>query len=157
MKTLTDIQNEVITKYRITIEPNSKCWRRMHAHIKTRKVCKWVQKSSLSCTFDLFHEIGHIETKKSWMHRVESEYFATTWAIDRFNEYGLKIPEKTLLVFQRYILYELARGKRRHGKGYQSAECYNLYKYCDIDKSIKQFCEELPSNWAAVINKWVEY
>lgn len=126
MKTLIEIQNEVITKYRITINTHSKCRHRMHAHIRTRMVCKWEQKSSIQATFDLFHEVGHIETTKSWMRRAESEYYATTWAIDKCNEYCLKIPKKIIADFQRYIEMERDRGERRGGKGYGELD---LYKY----------------------------
>ena len=149
---LTDIQNEVILKYRIKIDEHSKCYSRMHAHVKERRVCKWHQKGSLQCTFELFHEIGHIETNKSWMRRAESEYYATIWAIDRFKEYGLEVPEKTMHEYQRYILEEVARGKRRGGTGYQEM---NIYTYAGINKSIEQFKRELSPAWARLINDWV--
>ena len=116
--TLIDIQNEVIKRYRITISDGKGCWRRMHAHIKERKVCKWKPKSSLRATFDLFHEIGHIETKKSTMRRAESEYYATVWAIERFKEYHLDIPRKIIEIYQDYIDRELRRGLRRGGSDY---------------------------------------
>ena len=116
--TLIDIQNEVIKRYRITISDGKGCWRRMHAHIKERKVCKWKPKSSLRATFDLFHEIGHIETTKSTMRRAESEYYATAWAIERFKEYHLDIPQKIIEIYQDYIDRELRRGLRRGGSGY---------------------------------------
>lgn len=113
-----DIQDEVIQKYRISICTDSKCWRRTHAHVRERRVCKWKQINSVESTFTLFHEIGHIETTKSSMRRAESEYYATVWAIERFKEYGLDVPEKTLKLYQNYIDMEVARGKRRGGSGY---------------------------------------
>lgn len=122
--TLAEIQNEVVKKYRIKLDPDSKCWGRMHAHIRQRRVCKWKQKSSLPCTFDLFHEIGHIETTESWMRRAEEEYAATCWAIDRFHEYGLEVPEKTMEGYDRYIQMEVDRGKRRGGKAYGVMDIY---------------------------------
>jgi len=64
------------------------------------------------------HEVGHIETTKSWMRRAESEYYATMWALDRCREYGLTVPEKTLKTYQDYIDRELKRGMRRGGSGY---------------------------------------
>lgn len=112
------IQNEVIEKYGIDICKDSKCWRRTHAHIKERRVCKWKQSNSPASTFTLFHEIGHIETTKRSMRRAEAEYYATMWAIDRFNEYGIKIPDKTIETYQRYIDMEVDRGKRRGGSAY---------------------------------------
>jgi len=116
--TFKDIQNEVIRDYRIKLDPHSSCWGRCHAHVRERRICKWHPKNSIQSTFDLFHEIGHIETTKGWMRRCEAEYYATQWAIDKAHEYGLQIPEKTIKEYQDYIDMELARGKRRHGTGY---------------------------------------
>lgn len=110
-----EAQNEVIKKYRITICTNSTCWNRMHAHVKERKVCKWKQANSIRCTFDLFHEIGHIETHTAKMRRCESEYYATVWAMDRCKEYGLEVPESIIKVYQDYINMEHDRGVRRGG------------------------------------------
>ena len=151
-KSLLEIQQEVIAKHHVKIEEHSKCRERMHVHIKERKICKWVPKNSLRCTFDLFHEIGHIETTRSGMRRAEEEYFASCWAIECFNEYGLTVPDSVLHIYQRYVLQEVARGKRRGGTGYSEM---NLYKYAGIDKSIEQFKKELAPEWAAVINDWV--
>ena len=84
--TLVEIQNEAIQKYRIDICDGSKCnndWSRTHAHVKQRRICKWKQCSSIKSTFELFHEIGHIETHTSKMRRCESEYAATVWAVER--------------------------------------------------------------------------
>lgn len=118
----TDIQNEVIKKYRIDICDGTKCkdgdWYRTHAHPKQRRVCKWKQKNSVQSTFDLFHEIGHIETTKGWMRRAEEEYYATWWAIKECEEYGIEVPFNTRKQYQDYIDMELERGKRRGGKEY---------------------------------------
>ena len=124
--TLREIQDAVIKEYRIIINENSTCRCRMHAHIKTRTVCKWHPTSSLEATFDLFHEIGHIETTTSSMRRCESEYHATVWAIERFKEYGLEVPEKQLNRYQQYIWRELDRGLRRHGQNLPSKEALTL-------------------------------
>ena len=116
-----DIQNEVIAKYRIDICDGTKCendWRRTHAHVKKRRVCKWEQVNSVQSTFTLFHEIGHIMTTKSKMRRAEEEYYATVWAIEEFKKYGLEVPEKTIGLYQRYIDREKRRGERRGGTGY---------------------------------------
>lgn len=118
----TEIQNEVIAKYRIDLCDGTRCedgdWGRTHAHVKKRRVCKWKQKNSVQSTFDLFHEIGHIETTKSGMRRAEEEYFATAWAIEEAKKYGIEIPQKTISDYQAYIDMEKARGKRRGGKAY---------------------------------------
>lgn len=121
MGRFTEIQNEVIKKYRIDLCDGTKCkndWSRTHAHVRLRRVCKWKQKNSIEATFELFHEIGHIETTKSWMRRAEEEYYATVWAIDRFKEYGLEVPEKEISGYQEYIDEEIARGQRRGGSSY---------------------------------------
>ena len=122
-----DAQKDVVSKYDIDIDPDSPCWSRMHAHVKERRVCKYHPKNSAQATFDLFHEIGHIETTKSNMRRCESEYYATVWAIERCKEYNIQIPMKTIQDYQEYINDELERGLRRNGSGYDTD--LNLYKY----------------------------
>ena len=119
--TYIDIQNEVIQKYRIDLCDGTKCendWRRIHAHPKIRRVCKWKQANSIRSTFDLFHEIGHIETTKTTMRRAEAEYHATVWALDRCKEYGLDVPDSIIKLYQDYINREIDRGRRRGGMGY---------------------------------------
>ena len=116
------IQNEVIQKYRIDICDGTKCeddWSRTHAHIKNRRVCKWKQKNSIASTFTLFHEIGHVETTKSKMKRYEEEYHATVWALQKFKEYGLEVPDSIIKTYQDYIDMEMDRGIRRGGNGYK--------------------------------------
>lgn len=117
-----EIQADVISKYRIKIEEHSACRCRMHAHVKERKVCKWHPKNSVQATFDLLHEIGHIETTTGKMRRMESELYATLWAFDRCREYGIKIPAKTWEEYRDYIHMELDRGIRRGGSGYPEIE-----------------------------------
>ena len=114
----TDIQNDIVKRYRITLDPNSKCWSRIHAHIRERRICKWHPKNSAESTFDLLHEVGHIETTKTGMRRAEAEYHATVWALERAKEYGFTVPEKTIQVYQDYIDRERDRGIRRGGTGY---------------------------------------
>ena len=114
--TYNDIQNEVIKRYGIKLDPYSSCRCRMHAHVKERKICKWFPKNSIRATFDLLHEIGHIETTKSWMRRCESEFYATQWALDRCKEYGITVPDRIVSLYQDYINREHDRGVRRHGK-----------------------------------------
>lgn len=120
--TYVEIQNEVIKKYRVDLCDGTKCkdgdWARTHAHPKKRRVCKWIQKNSVQATFDLFHEIGHIETTTGKMRRAESEYHATVWAIEKCKEYGITIPDKTRKLYQDYINMEVDRGVRRGGTGY---------------------------------------
>lgn len=117
-----DIQNEVIQKYKVDICDGTKCkndWRRVHAHIRPRRVCKWKQANSIQSTFTLFHEIGHCMTTKSNMRRCEAEYHATVWAIERLIEYGLEVPDSIIQRYQAYIDRELDRGIRRGGRGYK--------------------------------------
>lgn len=120
--TYKDIQQDLIQRYRINASDHCPlgCRTRMHAHIKERMVCKWEPKNSVQATFDLFHEVGHIETTTSKMRRCEEEFFATQWAIDRFNEYGLEIPDTIKTRYQKYINRELNKGLKRGGKGYPS-------------------------------------
>lgn len=125
-KTYLEIQNEVVKKYRITLDEYSSCWSRMHAHIRERRVCKWHPKKSAVATFELLHEIGHIENNASWMRRAEQEYYATVWAIERCSEYGVIIPMKTTEDYQRYINREKDRGIRRGGKEYGDLDLYKL-------------------------------
>lgn len=126
-KSLIEIQNEVIRQYRIDLCDGTKCkddWTRMHAHVRQRRVCKWVQKASIRATFDLFHEIGHIVNNNSKMRRCEEEYHATVWAVEKMREYGLvsKITEPMKKLYQQYIWWELDRGVRRGGSGYPTKE-----------------------------------
>ena len=113
-----EIQDKVIKEYRVDLCDGTKCsndWCRTHAHVKKRRVCKWKQTNSVQSTFTLFHEIGHIETTKSYMRRCEEEYYATLWAIERCKEYGIAIPEKVIRDYQAYIDMEHDRGVRRGG------------------------------------------
>lgn len=116
--TYIEIQNDVIQKYRVKLNPDSTCWRRTHAHVKTRTVCKWKQRNSLRSTFTLLHEVGHIMTTKGNMRRAESEFHATLWALERCMEYHLVIPYELFKDYQDYIDEEMDRGLRRGGKGY---------------------------------------
>lgn len=130
------IQNEVITKYNIDLCDGTKChndWSRTHAHTELRRVCKWRQENNFKSTFTLFHEIGHIENNPVRMKRYEEEYYATTWAIDKCVEYGIKIPQRTLYQYQAYVEMTKDRGVRRGGSGYKEL---NLYKYYGIDMDI---------------------
>ena len=42
--------------------------------------------------------------------------------VDKFKEYKLKLPEKTIQMHQDYVFRELDRGLRRGGKSYPSKE-----------------------------------
>ena len=128
--THAEIQTEVINRYHVDICDGTRCtdgsdWRRTHAHVKQRRVCKWKQANSIESTFTLLHEVGHIETKTPKMRRAESEYYATVWALKRCKEYGLTVPAKTLKLYQDYIDYTKRRGERRGGSGYG---CLSLAK-----------------------------
>lgn len=124
--TIREIQDEVIRRYRIKLDEHSQCWSRMHAHIRERRICKWHPKSSLRATFDLFHEIGHIETTKGCMRRCESEFYATEFAIGLFKQYGLEVTKSIREVYQEYIWNELDRGIRRGGQGLPSKQDLTL-------------------------------
>lgn len=124
------LQNELVERYRIILSDGHGCRGRTHAHVKERKICKWKASNGLSSTFTLLHEIGHIETTKSYMRRAESEYFATDWALRRCAELKLDVPQKTIDIYQRYVDMELDRGLRRGGTGYdrQGLRLKSYYK-----------------------------
>lgn len=120
MKKFIEIQNELIAHHRIKLDEHSSCWGRTHAHVKQRRICKWHQKNSIASTFELLHEIGHVETTTGKMRRCEAEYYATLWALEKADEYDLDVPERIIKEYQDYIDMELARGIRRHGSGYDT-------------------------------------
>lgn len=121
-----EIQYAIIQKYHIIMKPNSNCWGRTHAHVKQRIICKLILRNSALSVFTLLHEIGHIETTKSYMRRCESEYYATKWALERCKEYGITVPEKTIRTYQDYIWRELDRGVRRGGKHLPTKDMLNI-------------------------------
>lgn len=127
-KSFLEIQQEVITNYKIVIVKNSTCRQRTHAHCDgSRRICKWKRANSLVSTFTLLHEVGHIMTYKSKMRRVESEYFATIWALDQCKKYGIEVTDKIINTYQRYINRELQRGLNRGGGNYRNS--YDLTQY----------------------------
>ena len=117
--TYLEIQRDIVARYNIELCDGSLCrsdWHRTHAHVKERRVCKWLPRRSVQATFELMHEIGHIETSKTTMRRCESEYYATLWALRAAGEYGMTIPKATIEMYQRYIFAEYIRGVRRGGR-----------------------------------------
>ena len=144
----TDIQNEVVKKYRVTLSDGRTedgrmgCWSRTHAHVNERKICKWKQANSVQSTFTLLHEIGHIETTKSWMRRAESEYFATVWALDRCKEYGIEVPDSIIDRYQAYIDRERDRGIRRGGKHYGTYKLRKEEKKMSTLKYYKRMADD---------------
>lgn len=109
------IQKDVIEKYRVVIVSDSSCRARMHVHCRdnSRRICKWSPKPSYAATFNLLHEVGHLETWKASMKRCESESAATEWAIAKAREYGLPIKRRTAAAFKQYIKMTYERGLRR--------------------------------------------
>ena len=121
-----EMQREIIDKYHITIDENSKCRKRMHIHPRERRICKWHPINSAVATFELLHEIGHAENNDGKMRRCEQEFYATKWALEQCEALGIEVPQKTLDNYQRYIDMELARGIRRHGNNLPSKEMLTL-------------------------------
>lgn len=128
MTSLKELQDDIIKQYRIKINENSNCYRRTHAHRKTRTICKWKQLSSIKSTFTLLHEIGHIENNNSSMRRCEQEYYATQWALEKCKELNIEVPDDIVSRYQKYVYDELDRGLRRNGQGYPSREEMTLIK-----------------------------
>jgi len=134
-KSFLEIQQEIITKYKIVIIENSTCKTRTHAHCDgTRRVCKWKAATSLAATFTLLHEVGHIMTYTRKMRRCESEYYATIWALEQCKKYGIEVTGKIITKYQEYIDRELQRGLNRNGCGYR--ESYDLTNY-DVNEIVE--------------------
>lgn len=53
--------------------------------------------------FDVYHEIGHLETNSLDMEAYQQEYLATVWAIHAMNERRLYIAPRTFSLYQKYI------------------------------------------------------
>lgn len=121
-----DIQKDLVKRYHINLDPDSKCWSRMHVHVRERRVCKWRYKNSFKATFDLMHEIGHIQTSRPNLRRCEDEYLATQWALDHLDDYGLEMDINIMGIFQDYIDREYDRGVRRHCKTLPPRESLRL-------------------------------
>lgn len=66
--------------------------------------------------FDLLHEFGHLETFKCKHRKFEREYFATQWALDHADEYGVEITARILNIFQEYIMGFYDKAKKRKVK-----------------------------------------
>lgn len=54
--------------------------------------------------FDVYHEIGHLETNTEDMETYQQEYLATVWAIQAMNERKLYIAPRTVTLYQKYIV-----------------------------------------------------
>lgn len=142
------IQADAVRRYRIDLCDGTRCENgdhgRMHAHIHQRRVCKWKAADTVRATFDLFHEIGHIESNRGKLKRAEQEWLATCWVIDRFRELGLEVPLRILFLYQRYILLEVSRGLRRYGTGYRKM---NLYEYAGTDTPVTSLRQMFSGEW----------
>ena len=122
-----ELQNELVKKYRIKLDPESKCRSRTHVHVKQRRICKWKQHASMRSTFTLLHEIGHCENNSYKilnrpMRRCEEEFYATQWAIAKCKELKLEVSKNIIDRYQRYVYNELQRGLNHHGSNYPTKE-----------------------------------
>ena len=107
-------QAGLIKDFRVKHLPNSKCWRRTHAHSDgSRRICKHQVKESYASLWTLLHEIGHLETSTKGMARAEQEAGATNWCIDWLRQNGLPVRRKYRTFYKRYIQQCLDRAKRR--------------------------------------------
>ena len=128
MKSLKDLQDEIIKQYKMTINEHSTCYSRTHVHVQKRMICKWKQSSSIKSTFTLLHEIGHCENNNSKMRRCEQEFYATQWALDKCKELNIVVPDEIVARYQKYVYRELDRGLRRHGVDYPTREEMTLVR-----------------------------
>lgn len=53
--------------------------------------------------FALLHEIGHCKTYNPKQHRVQREFLATQWAIERSKKYGINLCNRHKKMWQDYI------------------------------------------------------
>jgi len=113
MANYVELQNQLIKDYKIIHEPDSKCWKRTHVHVKQRRICKHHIKESYQALFILLHEIGHIMTDRPGMKRAESESEAIIWQVAKMREFGFKIKQKELKKYKDYVRMTYDRGVRR--------------------------------------------
>lgn len=129
------IERDLVSKYKIVLNPYSTCRSRTHAHSDgTRRICKYTYTNSIESLFTLAHEIGHIMTYRTKMRRCESEFMATVWALQELSKYDVEVPLKVVDAYQSYINNEMDRGLRRGGVYHFSKDDLNLnnYKYVDL-------------------------
>ena len=107
------LQEQAIRDYRIVMRPDSDCWKRTHAHVDQRMICKHTPKESYASLFLLLHEIGHIETHKPGMKRCEQESEAVRWSIAKLRELGLPVKRRQLASYKKYVRMTYDRGVRR--------------------------------------------
>ena len=72
--------------------------------------------------FTILHEIGHLMTNNQKQKRYYQEYLATQWAIEKSKKYGIPVSQKTLRIYQEYILRWRDSSIKRKGKNIHSIE-----------------------------------
>lgn len=112
MDYLIMIKSEMQNNSDIIFDENSTCWNRMHAHYKTKRICKYHPANSYRSLLDLLHEIGHIRVGEQH-NRALDETEATRWAINRLKELGLPIKRRVIQPYKDYIAMTYRRGLRR--------------------------------------------
>ena len=124
-KSISEIQNEILNKYKNVIDFRVSNDQIACCYIK-EKIVYIYQKNWLNPTnealFDLLHEIGHILTNTSKMKRCEQEFYATQWAIEELRKYNIKLNKKRKDEFQQYIWKWRETGIKLKGKNMPEKE-----------------------------------
>lgn len=108
------IGQSYLDNYNITLNVNSDCWKRPHAHADTRTICKMPLPRGRRSLFDFLHEVGHIVHPLGAKGlRAQVEHYATTWAIAEMRKLGIPVSRKQMVEYREYIETALARAKRR--------------------------------------------
>ena len=119
MKTLSEIQYNIINQYKSTIDFRVCSNEVAYCYVPEKIVYIYNRNllyPSVESLFDLLHEIGHIMTNTSKMKRCEEEYYATQWAMKEIKSYDLNLPEKRKQEFQDYIYKWRETGIKLNGK-----------------------------------------
>lgn len=123
-KSLSEIQNEIINKYKDVIDLRVTT---EEAHCYVPEKIVYINGSNFlyptnESIFDFLHEIGHIMTNTKKMKRCEEEFYATQWAIKEIKKYGLEISTKRKSEFQNYVWAWRETGMKLKGKNMPSKE-----------------------------------
>lgn len=78
-----------------------------YCYIPTKEIyvpTRYSQYPCLKNLFDVFHEIGHLETNTEDMETYQQEYLATVWAIKECNRRKIHLTPDIIIMYQKYII-----------------------------------------------------